>query len=499
MRVPTGKWRSRNLERASFVVEGCGQRTHSAMNRECRRIPGVRSEFAWLGCEREQDSDDVRFVEWRRFARSVVIAVAVLASLAVCPGEVQAQVEFERPPINYNTAPVHDRIADLQRELAAGTATLEYDQRHGYLPAVLKRLDVPVSSQVLVFSKTSLQLSRISPRRPRALYFNDDIYLGWVQNGDVLEVMAQDPEQGSVFYTLSQRASDRPRFIRDRGQCLTCHASSRTQGVPGPLVRSVFSDRGGQPLYGSGTFTNDHRSPFEERGGGWYVTGTHGAMRHMGNMLVSNRNRPEDLNRDEGANVTDLSDLVNTDPYLSSHSDLVALLLLQHQSQMHNYITHASFETRHALHYDQVMNQALDRGEDFRSDSTKRRIAAAGEKLLKYLLFSDEFQQTDPVAGTSEFAAEFQARGPRDRHGRSLRDLDLQTRLLQYPCSYLIYSPTFDRLPAPLLEYVSARLREILMGQDDRPEFAHLTSDDRTAILEILQETKPSLFPDSAR
>ena len=198
----------------------------------------------------------------------------------------EAQFEFEAAPISYGKAPTSDAIHLLQERLNDGTSTLEFDAEHGYLPAVLELLDIRLSSQVLVHSKTSLQLRRISPSRPRAIYFNDDAAVGWVQHGDVLELMATDAVLGEVFYTLPQEEMAPPRFQRDRGQCMTCHASSRTKNVPGGLVRSVFSSASGQPQYNLGTFTIDHRSPFVDRWGGFYVTGTHGKMRHMGNTIL---------------------------------------------------------------------------------------------------------------------------------------------------------------------------------------------------------------------
>lgn len=407
---------------------------------------------------------------------------------------VWGQIEFEQEPINYGTAPADDAIARLQNRLDAGEAELRFDVDHGYLKSVLDQLDISPASQVLVYSKTSFQLRRISPRRPRALYFNDESYVGWVQDGDVIEVMTTDPHLGEVFYTLAQEENPRPQFVRDQGQCIVCHASSRTQGVPGGLVRSVFVDAGGQPQFGSGTVTVDHRTPFEERWGGWYVTGSHGAMRHMGNVVSKDRQRPEEIDREAGANVVELSDRFDTSPYLSSHSDIVALTVLEHQTQMQNFLTRAHYEYQSATHYDGIMNRALDRPSDHVSDSTRRRIESAGEKLLRYMLFAGEFQLTAPVRGTSAFAEEFQSRGPKDRRGRSLRDLDLQSRLFKHPCSYLVYSPSFDRLPEGVKSYLARRLREVLTGKETSGDFAHLSATDRQAILEILTETKPDLW-----
>lgn len=422
------------------------------------------------------------------------LAIAALLCLTLQTGLAWGQIEFEREPIHYGKGRTTDPVAALQKKLDAGEASLEYDDKFGYLPAVLQLLDIQTSSQVLVSSKTSFQLRQISPKRPRALYFNDESYVGWVQDGDVVEVMSTDPWQGEIFYTLSQDKSEKPKFVPDRGQCISCHASSRTEGVPGGLVRSAFVDIGGQPQYGSGTFTTDHSSPFDERWGGWYVTGTHGKMRHMGNVFLTDEQNPEALDRERGANVTSLHDLFDVSRYLTPHSDVAALMVLEHQTQMQNRLTQASYEARAASHHDGIMNAALDRPGDYVSETTERRIAAVGDKLLRYMLLVDEFQLTDRVVGTSDFAKDFQALGPRDSRGRSLRDLDLETRLFKYPCSYLIYSRSFEKLPRAVKTYVATRLHDVLVGKDDSGEFDHLSASDRKAIFEIIAETKPDLW-----
>ena len=392
----------------------------------------------------------------------------------ISPGAI-AQVEFEQPPIEYSSAPVDDRVAKLQRMLDTGETELAHDDEHGYLRSVLEQLGVPQESQALVFSQTSFQLRKISPHRPRAIYFNDDVYIGWVQYGDVIELASVDSAQGAVFYTLDQEKAEKPRFVRDRGQCMICHASSRTQGVPGLLVRSVYANASGRPWFGSGTFTTDHRSPFKQRWGGWYVTGEHGSMRHMGNVIAQNRQN--------GAHG-----LVNTKPYLQTSSDVVALMVLEHQTQMQNFITLGNYETRQALHYDGVMNKALDRRDDFRSDSAKRRIEAATTKLVDYLLFTEEFELTSPVHGDVAFQQSFLARAVKDRQGRSLRDFDLTKRLFKYPCSYLIYSDAFSELPSAVKSEVMLQLDAALDSSERAP---HLTTGDRRAIREILFDTLP--------
>jgi hypothetical protein len=218
----------------------------------------------------------------------------------------------------------------------------------------------------------------------------------------------------------------------------------------------------------------------------------------MGNAIVNDRANPEALDTESGANRTDLAELVDTSPYLQPDSDIVALMVLEHQSQMHNYMTLANMEARRALYQNQIMNDALGRSADHVSDSTTRRISSVAEKLVAYMLLVEEFKLASPVKGTSNFATEFVSRGPRDGRGRSLRDLDLHSRLFKYPCSYLVYSDAFDGLPSLVREQVISRLADVLGGRDQNDRFASLSATDRTAIKEILVDTKPE-FRDAFR
>jgi hypothetical protein len=401
--------------------------------------------------------------------------------------------DIERPPINYGTAPTSNPVSRLEKRLASGQARLDYDDKVGYLRSLLHELNVPISSQTLVFTKTSLQRERIKPGTPRALYFSDDMYIGFCQNGAVLEVTAIDPQLGSVFYSLDQDKGEKPRFTRQSDTCLICHGGSTNQGFPGQLVRSVYADADGYPILASGSYRIDQTSPLSQRWGGWYVSGTAGKQKHMGNLVVRGRNRPENVDNTPNLNCTDLGKYFKTDRYLSPHSDIVALMVLEHQAEMHNLITRASYQTRMALHDEAELNKALGRPADYRSESTTSRIKSAGEPLVKYLLFCGEAKLTDPVKGTSAFAEEFARRGPRTRDGGSLRDFDLRARLFKYPCSYLVYSPSFDALPAAVKDYVLRRVYDVLAGKETGDDFAHLSAADRKAILEILRETKPDL------
>jgi hypothetical protein len=420
----------------------------------------------------------------------VVIAFACVIGLAA---GVRAD-DLNRPPIEYAKAPADNVVTRLQTRIATGKAKLTFTDDHGYLRSVLAELNVPESSQVLVFSKTSLQRDRITPHTPRAIYFNDDVYIGFCLHGEVMEVSAVDPSLGTVFYTLDQEPTERPRFTRQTENCLTCHSSTQTRGLPGHLVRSVTVDRGGTPFLSAGSFRTDHTSPFAERWGGWYVTGTHGKMTHRGNGFAPNKKAADEgFDNSAGQNVTDLKPFFTASMYPTPHSDIVALMVLEHQTELHNRIAQATLDVRSALHYNAELNKAFDEPPTHRFDSTNSRIRSAADRVLKGLLFCEETTLTDRVAGTTSFARDFAARGPKDATGQSLREFDLATRLFKYPCSYLIYSEAFDKMPAEVRDLVLKRLFDVLTGKDADKAFAHLTAADRKAILEILRETKPNL------
>jgi hypothetical protein len=366
-------------------------------------------------------------------------------------------------PLNYGQRPVMNPVSRLEERMRKGEVQLKWDSRFGYLPAVLAELKVPAWSQTLVFSKTSLQLHKISPSTPRALYFNDDVYVGWVPNGDVIEISAADSEKGGVFFSIRQDAGTLPKIERG-DQCLQCHHSGMTTGVPGHLVRSVYPDSEGHPITTTNSFVTDHRSPFSQRWGGWYVSGTHGAMRHMGNVFADNVKRPEALDREAGANVTSLSRLFDTGRYLSPHSDLIALMVLEHQTKTHNIIARAGFEARAALRLDAEMRKLLGETGSEPGESARRRIDRAAAILAGFLLFSGEAKLESPIRGMPEFASGFSALGPKDRQGRSLREFDLTTRLFKYPLSFLIYSEAFAALPAELRKATWRRIDAALAG-----------------------------------
>jgi hypothetical protein len=390
----------------------------------------------------------------------------------------------------YSDEGLADPVARLQVRLAKDQASLHFREPRGYLDALLKELGIRSSSQGLVFSKTSSQADRTSPRTPRAVYFNDDVCVAWVPGAPVIDIEAVDPQRGPIFYTLEQRTNGKPRFTRN-AECMRCHLGRQTVNVPGLLVRSFYTAADGRPLAKVLNFVNGHNSPLQDRWGGWYVTGTHAGDLHLGNIFANDPAHPERADLKAGANLIDLRDRFDATQYLSPHSDLVALLVLEHQSRMQNLITHANYETRLALDPEVAQGEKRSPIVEGELGPTSSRIAAAGEALLEYMLFRNEAPLKGPVKGTSNFTSEFEQAGVRDSRTRSLREFDLKSRLFRYPCSYMIYTASFDGLPREMKNYLWRRLGEILVGDDRGPDYASMGAEDRRAVREILLETKP--------
>jgi hypothetical protein len=384
-----------------------------------------------------------------------------------------SMVSLEHAAIDYRSAPLTNPVAGLQQRLERGGVALAFDARRGvgYLPAVLRELGVPIESQLLVYSKTSFQQRLIAPERPRALYFNDAVAVGAVQEG-VIEIAVQDATQGAVFYTL-ETTDDVPRLQR-QGACLGCHYSLATLGVPGFFARSIPTAADGRTLPWLGNATVSHATPIAERWGGWYVTGDVGANEHLGNALLQD-NKATELPPLEFAVAEDMGPRFSAG-YLTPYSDAVAHLVFDHQLVMMNVLTRVGWDFRVALAEDRDL----------------ATLARTIDEAVEYLLFAGEVK-LEPVRGTSGFAELFSKLGPHDDRGRSLRQLQLDGRLMRYPLSYLIYSSAFDGLPAEARDALYRRLWDVLSSAEPGPRYSHLSAADRAAIVEILIATKPGL------
>jgi hypothetical protein len=389
-------------------------------------------------------------------------------------------IPLDHPAIQYGAAPTEDPVVRLGKQLEAGTARLDYSAKDGYLPSLLKHLGINPDSQMLVFSKTSFQGPKISPRRPRALYFNDNVAVGFVPDGDVLELISTDPKQGVTFYTLDRDKTDKPSFLRRNDQCVSCHLIPTTLNVPGLLVTSVIPSTDGSPRFPGAAVVVDSRTPLDERWGGWYVTGTSGSLVHRGNSVAPHPDQPSVLDTEGKQNLASLAGRVDTSGYLQASSDLIALMTLEHQTRIANLLTRLGWETRIAI-------------QEGKLEASRERLDFVVGEVVSYMLFANEARILEPIAGVSAFSKTFPERGPRDKQGRSLRDFDLKTRLFRYPLSYMIYSPSFDALPEIAKAQVYQRIYDVLTGKDARAEFKRLTAEDRLTILEIVRETKPGL------
>ncbi|QDV43036.1 hypothetical protein Enr13x_28880 [Stieleria neptunia] len=423
--------------------------------------------------------------ELRIALRLVAIAVCCIVPFGAPAGaQINLSIDIEKAPFEYSQTAADNRVSRLVNKLNAKTIQLEYSRETGYLRSLLRALEIPESSQTLVFSKTSMQVRYISRRNPRAIYFNDDTYVGWVRGSSLMEISTADPKLGTAFYTVDMMPW-RAKVEQAYYDCLACHATSMTQGVPGHTVRSVYPEVDGSVASQRESFITDHTSPFSQRWGGWYVTGRHGEMRHMGNTFL----RGGQLDTRENGNRLSLWDDFETHDYLSPYSDIVALMVLEHQTQMHNAITQADFSLRQLMHQGEGTAERSDEAAEWNA-----QLRLIAKPVVDYALFCDEAPLSDPVNGSVIFAEEFGQRGPVDSRGRSLRDFDLQTRMFKYPCSYLIYSPAFDSMQKPLKEEVMRQLLAVLKGENQDDAYRHLDAQTRADTLAILRETKPDLF-----
>jgi hypothetical protein len=408
----------------------------------------------------------IRAAVLRQSLASLLSAFALFAALSV---QSQGIPDYELAPIEYSAATPTNRISALEGKLGGRRPNTLAES--GILRWLLETNQVPVESQVLVFSKTSLQRDLIRPTQPRALYFSDDLYIGWVPGG-LMEIAVTDPALGLAFYKLDARDVSKPlRFQRDN-DCLTCHGGSMTRNWPGLMVRSIFPDERGDPITSAGSFMVGHDTPLDQRWGGWYVTGQHGDARHMGNSIAREAPRGAILDREAGANLTQLADRFSTRAYIRGDSDIVALMVLEHQIMVHNRLCEGALRARKWCHYQRQLQREMGEPVSVEPVGTALRvITSETERIVEALLFCDEAPlPKGGIAGAGDFERTFAIRRQPDSAGRSLRDFDLQTRLFAYRCSYMIYSQAFDSLPAELKRSVFRRLDQVLTALNEKCE-----------------------------
>lgn len=413
-----------------------------------------------------------------------------------------AEAVYERAPIHYH---VTEPDTKLTRFFAAAgdNAVLRNGSDREVLDELLRGLEVPAESQVFVYSKTSAQNSRIAPETPRAIYFSDDLYLGWVQGGEI-EAASFDPRLGMVFHLVKltgRGQGEMPALVRERS-CLNCHAGSSNREMPGLMVRSVYPTATGLPLFEAGTFHTRQDSPIEERWGGWYVTGAVEGREHLGNALAKAApgGPGVELERLAEGRLTSLETLFDCDPYPGGgQSDVVALMVLEHQVGVHNLLVEANLRTQATLHRHAEMQKAFGEPVDAPLSETNERILQRlATRVLREMLYVDEIEVPGGIEGNGAFQAAFEQGRRKSAEGRSLRDFRLYGRLMKYRCSHLIHSEAFATLPPAIRDRILGQLHGILTRPSEWPEFAHLGDSERAHILGIVAETVPGL-PDAWR
>jgi len=419
-------------------------------------------------------------------------SLAASLSLAL-PAAAHADEAYEDDPIRYSATTPNDAVAALEKAQAAGTVTIDRTDDWAVLRDLLKHFRIPEASQVMVFSKTSKQNDRINPAAPRVIYFSDDAYVGYALGGEI-EVSVLDPRLGPIFYLADPRVDKKEpiRFVRDQS-CMNCHGGPFSPDVPGLLVRSVTPGPEGHPIMSQGTTVVNTTTPFEERWGGWYVTGRHGKSVHKGNVTAVEDGESVKLDPAPGQNVTDLTPFFDTAPYPHKTSDIVALMVLEHQTSTQNVLTKANQSALRAMHMQQALQKELGEPVLAEPTGTARRIIDHGaEDVLDALLFKDEAALPEGgIEGSSGFQEAFEKSARHSPDGRSLKDMQLLTRLFKYRCSYLIHGQTFQHLTPPLKQTVLERLQAVLRGDDPAQRYAYLSTPERGHILRILAATLP--------
>lgn len=422
----------------------------------------------------------------RRLAVLLLCGVRLLV-----PAFAQNHTDFEQPPISYSTTTPRTLEA-LQARFSSGEIKFSGSEKNA-LKAVLDALEVPVESQLLVFSKTSLQRRRISPERPRALYFSDTTYVGWVPGG-LTEIIIIDPQLGPVFYSFDLRDGQRgghPQLERD-SDCLRCHGGNFVRDIPGIFARSLFTDQTGEPLLRHGSLIVDDATPFEKRWGGWYVTGYHGDEPHRGNVLAT-ENGDSLVFTPSDRRPNTLSEFFKTSDYLRATSDVVALLVLEHQTTMQNALTRASFTSRRMIAYQHGLQKAFKEPltDEPTYDSVKSVFESTADDVVDRLLFLNAAPLPSGVIGDETFQESFVRGAPKSAAGHSLKDLELFDRIFAQRCSYLIYSEMFLELPETLKTRIFDRLHRALRSGKDNARYAYLPAAEKQRIYDILVETHP--------
>jgi len=394
-------------------------------------------------------------------------------------GFTQEYAELDEAPHHYWEAQPQDRFTRLADELESGRRQLPKGDDLTVLRGLLEALDIPVSSQRLVFSATSLQSGLIHARNPRAIYFNEDTSVGYVPGGR-LEILSIDPQLGAIFYIFDLPKDSHLPFIDRSTRCMNCHQGERMNFIPGHALESAIPSMTGGTLEAFRRRQFGHGVPLQDRLGGWHVTGEGSIKKHHGNVV--GKLSPQGLQ----TTFYKPGELFSWSRYPVETSDMLAHLLHEHQAGFINMVLEGTYRARYALHQS---GGQLSQGQ-------RQMLDAHAARLVRYVLFADEVPlPAGGIPGDPSYKKAFQSH---QRHalpsGASLRDLDLNSRLLRYRCSYMIHTPMWDAMPEPLLQRVHEHLKQALDEKHPSAEYAYLGTEEKRVIRAILTQSKGIQF-----
>lgn len=390
---------------------------------------------------------------------------------AAAASEAPTYQDFDQPPHNYWDRPLRDPFTLAKPDFESGARSLDRSSEKAFLQSLLKSLEIPASSQMLLFSTTSLQLSLIRPRNPRALFFNEDVYVGYIPGGRI-EIVSIDPEAGGIFYIFDIPRGESPIRVERSTRCMNCHASDDTRRVPGLTLKSVVPGPNGGTLKSFRSGLLGHEVPFEERFGGWYVTGAGAITNHYGNVTGS-------LYQGKLTKYPLQLGAYPADRYPMPASDILPQLVMEHQAGFVDRAIEATYRTRTALSVG---------GGKLNADGSKE-LEDQAVQLTRYLLFADEARLPASVEGDPAFKSDFLRTRRVSKGGASLKDFDLKSRLFKHRCSYMIYSSVFQGMPVEMKLRVYAKLSAALDTRRPDPAFAYLPAEEKANIHRILKET----------
>jgi hypothetical protein len=401
---------------------------------------------------------------------SILITALAPAVLPAAEKSVFAMDEFATAPHLYWEKPQQDRFSKMIAQVAAGKAALDLSNNTAFLLSLLKALEIPVSSQLLVFSGSSLQKRLINSRNPRALYFNEDTFVGFVPGGRI-EIASLDPELGLIFSIFDplRGGAALPTVTRPEG-CLNCHAEAHSYRLPGVSIESLAVDRDGSSLETYRRGEIGHMVPLADRFGGWHLTGGHGLASTRANFIGSLS--PAGMARTENP-VGKFADVSN---YPVATSDILPHLIHEHLSGFLNRLIQLRYLERR-------MRMAAQTSEPDRA--AMQRLV---DEFADYLLFKDEAAlPSGGVTGEPTYQAAFLERYA----GSGLGQFDLKSRIFRLRCSYLLGTEIWKSNSPGLQKAISSQL-----GKKLAPETAsHLTKQEKAEIRNVL--TKGKLLPPS--